>query len=276
MSGFRDSQALVTGGGRGIGRALAEGLAARGAWVLVADRDLEAASEVVAGIEGRGGSGEAASLDVSDSAAFTSLVEGLVEQRGRIDWLFNNAGIGMTGEARDMTPDAWDRIIDINLKGVVHGVVAAYPHMVRQGSGHIANTACVAGLVPFPMTSAYCATKHAVVGLSTSLRAEAASLGVGVSVICPGLVATDLFDRIEYFSVDKQAMIDPVMKASITPELCARKVLRGVQRNRAVITVNAHAGIVWWLYRLAPRPFVALTSHFFSRVRRRLRTAATG
>ena len=274
MPRFRDSVALVTGAASGIGAALAQALAERGARVTLTDIDLEKAEAHAHDIRRAGHSAHARQLDVTDREAVKVLTDGLVEQHGRIDLLFNNAGIGVTGEARDLDADAWDRIIDINLRGVIHGIQAAYPHMIRQGAGHIANTACVAGLVPFPMTSAYCATKHAVVGLSTSLRAEAASLGVGVSVICPGLVATNMFDHIEYYAVDKAELLRPVKRAMVSPQRCAAQVLRGVERNRAVITVNAHAGLVWWLYRQAPRTFVGLTAGIFGKMRQRLRTTS--
>ncbi|MEM1177346.1 MAG: SDR family oxidoreductase [Acidobacteriota bacterium] len=275
MPSLRDSVALITGAASGIGAALAHAAAQRGAAVIVADLDADRAEAVVSEIRSRGQSAEVRALDVTDRLAFRTVVDDIVASYGRLDFLFNNAGIGVTGEARDLTPDAWDRVIDVNLKGVIHGIQAAYPHMIRQGSGHIANTACVAGLVPFPMTAAYCASKHAVVGLSTSLRAEASSLGVGVSVICPGLVATDMFDHIEYYSVDKATLIQPVERAMVSPERCAQQVMRGVERNRGVITVNAHASFVWWLYRFAPRPFMALTGHIFKRMRARLRQSAT-
>lgn len=266
--------ALVTGAASGIGAALARAIAERGAHVTLADIDLASAEAQAQAIRELGYSAEARQLDVTDREAVKQLADALVDAHGRLDLLFNNAGIGVTGEARDLSADAWDRIIDINLRGVIHGIQAVYPHMIRQGSGHIANTACVAGLVPFPMTSAYCATKHAVVGLSTSLRAEAASLGVGVSVICPGLVATDMFDHIEYYAVDKTELLKPIERSMVSPQRCAAQVLRGVERNRAVITVNAHAGFVWWLYRQAPRTFLGLTARVFRKVRGRLRTAA--
>ncbi|MEM8996615.1 MAG: SDR family NAD(P)-dependent oxidoreductase [Acidobacteriota bacterium] len=272
MPSFRDSVVLITGAASGIGTALATAAAERGAAVIVTDLDGGGAERVAEGLRKKGFASDSRPLDVTDRSAFKAVVDDVVTSRGRIDFLFNNAGIGVTGEARDLSPDAWDRVIDVNLKGVIHGIQAAYPHMVDRGSGHIANTACVAGLVPFPMTSAYCASKHAVVGLSTSLRAEASSLGVGVSVICPGLVATNMFDHIEYYAVDKATLIQPVERAMVSPERCASQVLRGVERNRAVITVNAHAGLVWWLYRHAPRPFMAVTGYLFKKMRSRLRT----
>jgi len=269
---FADKRVLVTGGGGGIGRAVAEQMALRGAFVVVSDLHAERAGAVAKTIHDAGGRARAASLDVTDAAAFRQLVDEIVLEHGRIDYLFNNAGIGVTGEVRDLPDGAWDRVVDVNLRGVVHGVEAVYPHMIRQGSGHIFNTACIAGLVPLPMTAPYCATKHAVVALSTALRSEAAALGVKVSVVCPGTVDTGMFEAIEYFRVDKQAVMTGIRPALLPVEKCARAILAGVLRNKAIITITLHARLVWWLYRLAPRTFLWVTQQFYSRLRSRLRT----
>ena len=273
MSTFREQIALVTGGAGGIGRALGRELALSGATVILADVRRDEVEAAARELSAEGPTVESAHLDVADPAAFRRLVEELVARHGRLDFLFNNAGIGITGEVRDMDQVAWDRIIDVNLKGVVHGIQAAYPQMISQGSGHIANVACVAGLVPFPLTAAYCATKHAVVGLSTSLRAEARDLGVGVSVVCPGTVATEMYDAIEYIHVDKDAVMAAVGRAMVPASRCARQILRGVEKNRAVITVNLHTRLVWWLYRLSPRLFFALSGFGFRKMRGVLRTS---
>lgn len=243
----------------------------RGAVLWVTDLRGERAAAVAAEIRDAGGRATPAALDVTDREAVQGLIDEVAAEHGRLDYLFNNAGIGITGEVRDMPPQAWDRLIDVNLRGVLHGIQAAYPRMIEQGSGHIFNTACIAGLVPFPMTAGYCATKHAVVALSTALRAEAAELGVKVSVICPGTVDTRMFDDIEYIKVDKEAIVSRLGPALISPEKCARTILRGVERNQSIITVTAHARLSWWLYRLMPRTFLALTGRSFRLVRERLR-----
>ena len=171
-----------------------------------------------------------------------------------------------------MTLGQWRHVLAVNLHGVIHGVVAAYPRMIAQGSGHIINTASAAGLFPVPGAATYAATKHAVVGLSTSLRAEGAGLGVKVSVLCPGFITTPIYDNATYLSVDKQKLLsDPLLRMA-SAEHCARVALRGVQRDKAIITVTAFARAGWWLYRLLPG-FVTgwLGRHMMRRTRRKYR-----
>jgi short-subunit dehydrogenase len=168
--------------------------------------------------------------------------------------MFNNAGIALGGEVRDMGPEHWRRVLDINLWGVIHGTTSAYQVMVKQGFGHIVNTASVAGLVPVPLVTAYATTKHAVVGLSTSLRAEGAELGVKVSVVCPGFIRTGIYDTA--IMVTKlhgdNGYPDWSSIKMMGPDDCARAILRGVASNKGVITVTAFARNLWWLHRLHP------------------------
>ena len=274
MRFFADKVILITGGAAGIGRALGEETAKLGAKVTLTDSDGQSLDDTVSLIRSALGPESAARvegrlLDVTDPDQFKQVADELRQRHGRLDFLFNNAGIGITGELEHLPAEAWDPLIDVNLKGVIHGVQAVYPLMVEQGFGHIANTACVAGLVPFPMTTAYSATKHAVVGLSTSLRPEAARKGVRVSVICPGVVDTDMFESIEYFGVDKQALLSPVGRAMMSPDVCARRILTGLRWNRPVITVGWNARLIWWLYRIAPRFFLRMVAFGFRTFRHR-------
>jgi short-subunit dehydrogenase len=192
--------------------------------------------------------------------------------------LFNNAGISLGGPTHELTAAHWDRVIDVNLRGVVNGVLAAYPKMVEQGRGHIVNTASAAGLVAPPFVAAYAAAKHAVVGLSLALRPEAALHGVKVTVLCPGSVETPMLDRApppdlpatrskpvtarEYLAVVRQkpAPVDDV----------ARRALRAIDQNRALVVVPAGAKPLWYLHRLSPRLTQRVTSIVARRVDRRL------
>src|SRR5262249_18877163 len=163
---------------------------------------------------------------------------------------FTNAGIAAGGEVRDQSLAAWNRIIDVNLRGVVHGVHAAYPIMIRQGFGHIVNTASMAGLVCSPLTTSYSATKHAVVGLSKGVGVEAAGLGVRVTVLCPGVIRTPLLSGGRY-GIFEGDLPEPEQRAAaqryferfrpMDVRAFAAKVVDQVARNRAIIVLPA-----WW------------------------------
>ncbi len=171
---FQGKVAIVTGAASGIGEALSGALARRGATVVLADIDEAGAKGSADALAvGPPGRVSAVALDVTDAEAVASLVERTAQDHGHLDFLFNNAGIGIAGPVSELTLAHWNRAIDVNLRGVVHGVVAAYPVMIRQGHGHIVNTASLAGLLPSPMLTPYGMTKHGVVGLSESLRMEA-------------------------------------------------------------------------------------------------------
>jgi NAD(P)-dependent dehydrogenase (short-subunit alcohol dehydrogenase family) len=270
MNSFSEKIALVTGGASGIGRALGAALARAGAEVVLADIDGDGAEQAALAIAAAGGRARAATLDVRDAPAFAALVDQTVARHGRIDYLFNNAGIGIAGEARDLGLDDWNRIIDINLRGVVHGVAAAYPAMLRQRSGHIVNTASLAGLSPSPGLAPYSATKFAVVGLSHALRVEAMDLGVRVSVVCPGFIDTPIYQRSTYINLDKERVLSVISRAGCSADRCARAILDGVRRNRPLILVTWEARVLSWLYRISPRLSLRL-AHFLFRKFRLLR-----
>src|SRR5579871_5160429 len=141
---FRNRIALVTGGASGIGRALCQELARRGASIVVADIQFEGAREVASGINAAGGRAEAVYLDVTGEEEVRNLVDQTVLRWGRLDYIFNNAGIGVGGEVRDLALDHWRRAIDVNLWGVIYGSVGAYRVMLGQTSGHIVNIASLA------------------------------------------------------------------------------------------------------------------------------------
>jgi len=251
--GFKDKVAIVTGGASGIGQAVCEELGRRGTRVVAADVNSEGAEQVAAGISAGGGQAEAAYLDVTQSDQIQKLIDQTASKHGRLDYMFNNAGIATLGEVRDMTPEQWDRIIQINLMGVVYGTTAAYSLMVKQGFGHIVNTASQAGLYPVALTTSYALTKHGVVGLSTSLRAEGAGLGVKVSVICPGPVASRIVEdatRLGEYKKDVFAEVPLFMLMDAAK--AARVILKGVARNRAIIVFPFLARYLWWLHRISP------------------------
>jgi NAD(P)-dependent dehydrogenase (short-subunit alcohol dehydrogenase family) len=257
MSVFRDKVALVTGGASGIGRAIGRALAAQGARVVLADIRCDGLEGVCQTIAEHGGQARWVQLDVSDRAAVQAAVDDVYATEGPIDYLFNNAGVCLFGEVREMTAAQWDRLIDVNIRGVVHGVEAVYPRMVNRGSGHIVNTASVVGLIPQAGSTAYSMTKHAVVGLSESLRGEASLHGVRVSVVCPGIIDTDLKNTVDLLSLDRDKLLALPSAGMMSAERCATLTLRGVRWNRGVVQVTAQTRLSWWLYRLAPDIFVS-------------------
>lgn len=253
---FRDAVAIITGAASGIGAALSRQLHAQGATVILADRQVAAARELAESLgDGRA---EAVELDVRDREAFDGLVADVVERHGRLDYLFNNAGLSVAGEILEHGPEEWQTVLDVNLMGVIHGVNVAYPRMVEQGFGHIVNTASMAGQAALPYNVAYTTTKHAVVGLSGVLRIEGQHYGVRASVLCPGFIDTAILDGGGHYgyttrSVSAEGVKRLVARARpMDPDRFARKVLKQVRRNRATIVVPGFwwAGI--WLQALAP------------------------
>jgi NAD(P)-dependent dehydrogenase (short-subunit alcohol dehydrogenase family) len=273
--------AIVTGGASGIGRALAEELAGKGVRVILADRQTELAEEVASGIRARGQSASTAELDVRDLERFRTVVQETAAGAGRLDYLFNNAGIGVGGEMSDYDAADWDDVIDVNLRGVTHGILTAYPLMIEQGFGHIVNTASMAGLIAPPFHGSYTATKHAVVGLSKALRIEARQHGVRVSVICPGVIRTPLLEGGRYgrFKLDldaKQVAERFERFRPMDPALLAGRVIEAVERNRAIIIEPKWWRLFWYLDRLSPRLGGKLGERTFREMQRDLEAMRSG
>jgi NAD(P)-dependent dehydrogenase (short-subunit alcohol dehydrogenase family) len=254
---FRDSVAVITGGASGIGRALGHELAKRGARVVLADLQGELAGEEAAAIRRAGGGAVAVQLDVRDATAMDALAERLMAEHGRVDLVFNNAGTGSVGEVLHLEQEDWDLVLGVNLTGVINGIRAFYPRMAKQGFGHIVNTASVAGLGPAPLAAPYATTKHAVVGLSRTLRVEAARHGVRVSALCPGVVRTPLLSGgvlvKKPAGYREEAVLGLWEKLSpVEPEPFARSVLDAVARNRGFIVLPRRTAFVMRLLALFP------------------------
>jgi NAD(P)-dependent dehydrogenase (short-subunit alcohol dehydrogenase family) len=236
---------------------LAIALAESGTLVFVADRQLDHAAQVVRQIEERGGRGDAIDLDVRNRERFAEVVSAVVRSSGRIDYLFNNAGIGVLGQAAHFNSADWLDVLDVNLSGVCHGIAAAYPQMIRQGGGHIVNVASLAGLVPAPLIASYTASKFAIVGLSRALRVEAARHAVCVSVVCPFIIDTPLLTGGRYGRIndDVKQLTEwrPLLRwLAVSPESLARRVLQQIARNRGIIVHPAWARVFWHIDRFNP------------------------
>jgi NAD(P)-dependent dehydrogenase (short-subunit alcohol dehydrogenase family) len=273
---FDGATAIVTGGASGIGRGLAEELVKRGCEVVLADLQIDLAEEVASGIHAAGGKAKAVKVDVADFPTMERLVQETVKRTGRLDYVFNNAGIVIGGSVNLYSIEDWNQIMEVNLHGVINGIQAVYKIMVAQGFGHIINTASMAGLMPGPGNVAYTMTKHAVVGLSKSLRAEAAQMGIRVSVLCPGVVRTPILEGGGKYgkmliNIPREQMRQLWEKLRpMSPNLFAKKVLKSVAKNKAIIIVPSWWKVYWWINRLSPSLGIFLSQKQFQRMQKKL------
>ncbi|HSJ43518.1 MAG TPA: SDR family oxidoreductase [Euzebyales bacterium] len=257
--------AIITGGASGIGAAIGRALVVRGHDVVLADVQHDAAERLAEQLTAAGpGAARGVLLDVRDGDQVADLVRDVHAAHERLDLMFNNAGVDVSGEPEELSLAHWERAIDVNLRGVLHGCRAAYPLMKEQPQGgYIVNTASLAGLMPISGgTAPYAMTKSGVVGLSLALRAAGADFGVRVSVVCPGFVDTPILDTKgpSDLPVPTSAARLPTMREMLRrqrtrlypADRLAADVLRGIARNRAVIVSPRSVQALWWMWRLAP------------------------
>ena len=250
MKSFRGKVVVITGAASGIGRATAIAFATEGAKVCCADRDGEGARRTADQIGGDG-----FDVDVADADAVEKLAVDVYAKHGRVDVLHNNAGIGHGAPIEETTLEDWQKVLSINLFGVVHGIHAFVPRMLQQGGrSHIVNTASGLGLIAVPGMAPYCASKFAVVGLSESLAVELADRDIGVSVICPGIINTNIVKTARMSETTEQKR-DMTMRLyqrhGATPESVAQAVLRAVKKRQVVVPTPAlQVTPVWWIKRV--------------------------
>jgi NAD(P)-dependent dehydrogenase (short-subunit alcohol dehydrogenase family) len=220
---FRDKTALVTGGGSGIGAAIAHQLAARGASVMVADLNAEAADEVVKSIVTAGGKAEACVTDVSSAIEVEAMVDRVRRTFGALHYAVNNAGIGGPSAPTGEYPlDGWSKVIDTNLNSVFYGLRFELPAIQEAGGGAIVNMASILGTVAFAHSSAYVAAKHGVVGLTKAAAVEYAKHGIRVNSIGPGFIDTPLLSK----NLDEQVLshirsLHPIGRLGTSDEVAA-------------------------------------------------------
>jgi NAD(P)-dependent dehydrogenase (short-subunit alcohol dehydrogenase family) len=256
---FAGKVVVVTGGARGLGRGLVEALARGGAKLVVGDIDFIAASALCDELLRAGASATALEVDVTDAASVERLVAHAVALHGRIDYIFNNAGIAAAGEFQDVSADTLRRVVEINLLGAAYGTLAAYRQMVRQRGGHIVNIASMLALFPQPLAAAYVAAKHGLGGLTHSVSSEAAAHGISLTLVCPGYIATNLF-RAGTFEggLRSDDVIERIPFRFMDVDTAVARTLEAVLARRSIAVFPFYGRVLWWINRLSPRLMVSL------------------
>ncbi len=254
--------AVVTGAGSGIGREIARQVADLGGRVVVADVSEAGAAETVDLVTRRHGPGRAvaAVVDVADEAAVAALAERVAAEHGVPDLVVNNAGIAVAGSFADTTAQEWQRIVDVNLWGVVHGCRHFGALLAALGEGGtIVNTASAAAYLPSRSLPAYATTKAAVLMLSQCLRAELAGAGVGVTALCPGFVDTPITGATRFAGTDdatqavrRRDAAAAYTRRGYTPQRVAARLVRAVERDLPIAPVTAEAHVGLLASRLSP------------------------
>ncbi len=226
MSDIASKVVLITGASSGIGEATARHLAARGAHVVLGARRTDRLETIAAEIRCAGGSAIYRALDVTDPAAMEAFVVFAVETHGRVDVIVNNAGLMPLSPLAALKVDEWNRMVDVNIKGVLNGIAAGLPRMKAQGSGHFINVSSVAGHRVMPTGAVYSATKFAVRALSEGLRAE--NDDIRVTIISPGATESELADTISHD--ETRTMIDRFRELAIPADAIARSIAYAIEQ----------------------------------------------
>jgi len=270
---FKDKVIIVAGGASGIGEHLVRQLSAFGKTVIILDRNKKAGNELVKELT-NDITGEVIfeSIEMNDTKKVTAVLNKLNKTYGPVDYFFNTAGSFMAGEMRDTPVENWLKITEMNLPPQINGAAVMYEIMQQNGHGHIINFASAAGLFPVPIMSIYGSTKFAIVGMSLGMRIEAKTVNINVSVACPTVVNTPLYDTATYNNVKKEKALALFRGTKIqTPEKAASRIIKATASNKAIIHTASSTRLGWALYRFSPSLYVASSRRFIKLYRKSLR-----
>ena len=253
---FAGRLVVVTGAGGGIGRELALQCGRAGARLALCDMNADGLADTADTAHASGAEVFSQVVDVSDAEQVNSFAKEVESRLGTVDVLINNAGVAVIGGFLETTLPDWERLIGVNLMGVVNGISAFVPAMVKRGSGHVVNVSSAAGVLANPQLGAYSATKFAVFGLSEALRMELASHGIRVTAICPGIINTAITTSSPYRGGDEDARRAKTSaayaKRGYTAQRAAANILRAIERGKAVGPITPEAHVMYVLSRVAP------------------------
>ncbi|QVI80727.1 SDR family oxidoreductase [Pseudomonas syringae] len=230
MSNIQGKVVLITGASSGIGEAAARLIAAKGAHVVLGARRIERLQTLAAGIEAQGGSARFRSLDVTDALDMQAFADFAKHAFGKIDVIINNAGVMPLSPLAALKIAEWNQMLDVNVRGVLHGIAAVLPSMQAQGHGQIINISSIGGLAVSPTAAVYCATKFAVRAISDGLRQETDK--IRVTVVCPGVVESELADSISDETA-RDAM-KAFRKVALEPDAIARALVYAIEQPDGV------------------------------------------
>ncbi len=251
---YKDKIAIVTGGSAGLGASLVTQLAEAGARTIIFDKNGEKASILLERLSRQGVMHVpvVSIVDVTDFKAIANAIQEVVHREGHLDLIINNAGILIVGEVRDTEIEHFRKLVEINLMGVVHGSLMAFKLMARQGYGQVVNISSISGLVANPLYTAYSMTKHGVVGFSTALREEGKELGVGVTVVCPGTLQTDIFSSGAVINAPKETVFKESALDSMSATEAAKIIISKIPKNPRMLVFPRWALFIWMLERINP------------------------
>ena len=250
--------AAVTGAGSGMGRAIARCLANAGCHVAISDVDEDGLAGTADQLKSAPGEVQLSVVDVADRAAVEAWAAATAKRFSRVNFVFNNAGVSVTGGVEVLSQQDFEWLMNINFWGVVHGTQAFLPYLHAANHGHIVNTASIFGIIAVPTQAAYNASKFAVRGFTEALRQELRDSHIGVSCVCPGGVKTNIVKRSRYVPQDNAAPTLETMAASfeelagLTSDQAADIIVRGMLKNKARILVGKDAQLVAFLNQLLP------------------------